>query len=451
MVARNRTSKSLVVGGGAFMLIIGVIILARTWMGDSATVESIAVEGNTGAAVSEATADRPEETVQALAGSVESIRSRIGELDDWASGGLDAIRKEISGLREGMGSLQEDQRETIKRESRQAQAFSEQLFAETQARLAEVEARLGADYPVQEPVPVTRGVIGQDGLIWHAAPEPGAAAEEPAWRAVTEQWSLGNIPAFREAGLAPAEDEPPPPVAVYTIPAEATLVRARGLTALIGRVPIDGQVTDPMPFKVLIGRENLLANGQRLPEVERAIFSGQAFGDATLHCVSGRLEQVTFIFSDGGVSTYPADGGGSEPLGYISDRRGYPCIPGQYVSNLGENIGRLSASSFAAGLAQAYSEQQVTVSREGGQTTRSVTGNVGEYALGRGVADGISQWSRIIAERAAQAFDVVVVAPGHELTVHIHQSIPVDWQPEGRRVRHVAALGEYGYHTGGLD
>jgi len=452
MVARNRTSKSLVVGGGAFILIIGMVILGRTWMGGSATIEPAAPEGSTEAPATEATADRPEETVQALAGSLESIRSRIGELDDWTSGGLDAIREEISGLRDGMGSLQEDQRETVERESRQAQAFSERLFAETRARLDELEARLGADYPVQapEPVPAARGIPGQDGLIWHAAPEPGAGAEEPAWLAVTEQWSLGSIPALREAGLAP-EDEPLPPVAVYTIPAEAALVRARGLTALIGRVPIDGQVTDPMPFKVLVGSENLLANGQRLPEVERAIFSGQAFGDATLHCVTGRIEQVTFIFADGGVSTYPADGGAGEPLGYISDSRGYPCIPGQYVSNLGENLGRLTASSFAAGLAQAYSEQQVTVTRDGTQASRTVTGNVGEYALGRGVADGISQWSRIIAERAAQAFDAVVVGPGQELTVHVRQSIPVDWQPEGRRVRHVAAAGEYRYHTGGLD
>lgn len=435
------------------MLLVGMVILAaRTFLsGDS--VESTPVEAVPEASVSEATADRPEETVQALAGSLEGIKSRIGEVDEWAKGGLDAIREEISGLRENLGSLKEEQRETAERESNRVLVTSESLFAETQARLDELEARLGTDYPVQEtqPAPPAQGVLGRDGLLWHAAPEPGAGSVEPAWQAVTEQWSLGNIPAFREAGLAAPEDEPLPPVAVYTIPAEATLVRARGLTALIGRVPIDGQVTDPMPFKVLAGQDNLLANGQQLPEVERAIFSGHAFGDATLHCVTGRIEQVTFIFSDGGVSTYPAEGGGSEPLGYISDRRGYPCIPGQHVSNLGENIGKLSASSFAAGLAQAYSEQQVTVTQDGGQTSRAVTGNIGEYALGRGVADGISQWSRIIAERAAQAFDAVVVGPGQELTVHIQQSIPVDWQPEGRKVRHVASIDAGRHHAGGLD
>lgn len=448
MAARNRTGKSLVIGGGAFMLLAGVVILARTWMGSDSGAPVPE------APVSEATADRPEETVQALAGSLEGIKSRIGEVDEWARRGLDTIREEISGLREDMGSLQEEQRETLQQESSRARVTYESMLAETRARLDELEARRGADYPVQAPAPAppARGVPGQDGLLWHAAAGPGAGTEEPAWLAVTEQWSLGSLPAFREAGLAPAADEPPPPVAVYTIPAEATLVRARGLTALIGRVPIDGQVTDPMPFKALIGRDNLLANGWQLPEVERAIFSGHAFGDATLHCVTGRIEQVTFIFADGTVSSWPAeDGSGSAPLGYISDRRGYPCIRGKYVSNLHESIGRVTASGFAAGLAEAYAEQQVTVTQDGAGTTRSVTGNVGEYALGRGVADGIGQWSRIIAERAAQAFDAVVVGPGQELTVHIRQSIPVDWQPQGRKVRHIAAIDADRHHAGGLD
>ena len=40
------------------------------------------------------------------------------------------------------------------------------------------------------------------------------------------------------------------------------------MTALLGRVPIDGKVTDPYPFKVLIGKDNLTANGIQLPDVE---------------------------------------------------------------------------------------------------------------------------------------------------------------------------------------
>ncbi|WP_447444337.1 hypothetical protein [Pseudomonas aeruginosa] len=39
------------------------------------------------------------------------------------------------------------------------------------------------------------------------------------------------------------------------------------MSALIGRVPVDGTVNDPYPFKILIGPDNLTANGIELPDV----------------------------------------------------------------------------------------------------------------------------------------------------------------------------------------
>lgn len=59
------------------------------------------------------------------------------------------------------------------------------------------------------------------------------------------------------------------------------------MTALLGRVPVNGTVTDPYPFKVLIGKDNLTANGIELPDVEGAVVSGTASGDWTLSCVRG--------------------------------------------------------------------------------------------------------------------------------------------------------------------
>lgn len=49
------------------------------------------------------------------------------------------------------------------------------------------------------------------------------------------------------------------------------------VTALLGRVPIDGKVTDPYPFKVLIGKDNLTANGIDLPDVQGAVVAAQIF------------------------------------------------------------------------------------------------------------------------------------------------------------------------------
>src|SRR3546814_4977341 len=70
------------------------------------------------------------------------------------------------------------------------------------------------------------------------------------------------------------------------------------MTALIGRVPVDGTVNDPYPFKVLIGPDNLTANGIDLPEVAGAVVSGTASGDWTLSCVRGQVRSVTFVSSE---------------------------------------------------------------------------------------------------------------------------------------------------------
>lgn len=45
------------------------------------------------------------------------------------------------------------------------------------------------------------------------------------------------------------------------------------MTALIGRVPLNGTVSDPYPFKLLIGEDNLTANGIELPDVAGAVVS----------------------------------------------------------------------------------------------------------------------------------------------------------------------------------
>lgn len=138
---------------------------------------------------------------------------------------------------------------------------------------------------------------------------------------------------------------------VYTIPQNATLIGSRGMTALLGRVPIDGKVTDPYPFKILIGKENLTANGIELPDIEGAIVSGTATGDWVLSCVRGDVTSITFVFTDGTVRTVPtsarsSDGsngrannnGGS--IGWLSDEQGTRLTFVQHMANLLPVFGR---------------------------------------------------------------------------------------------------------------
>lgn len=55
---------------------------------------------------------------------------------------------------------------------------------------------------------------------------------------------------------APQPETPPPATVkpVYTLPQNSTLIGSVAMTALLGRIPLNGSVTDPYPFKVLIGR-----------------------------------------------------------------------------------------------------------------------------------------------------------------------------------------------------
>lgn len=464
-MARNRASGTVVVGVGLVFLAVAGGVAWRMISGspdaaDNFPVESRGAAGNASTGTAPAAADRPGETVQALAADQENMRTRMDVISDSVESGIGSLTEQIGQLGQDLTSLRTAQESNAERAGTQEQIdqFRVEMLASMQAMLDNFENRTGADYPVGG---VSSGqdigVPGQDGYLWYSAanPEPvGGAVPGTGLATLQERFSaLGATP----LALDQSGDIPPEPLPVYTVPADAILAGSTSLTALIGRVPLQGQLVDPFPFKIIAGPDNLLAGGQTLPELERTIWSGVARGDATLHCVSGEITQATFIFRDGTISSWPpADGGdsaGTGSLGWISDEQGYPCIPGKFVSNLQENIGKFTSASVASSLARAWSEKQATTTRDGTAVTRSITGNAGEYALGQGISGGIDEWARIVVERAREAFDAVVVPPGQILTVHVNNAIPIDWPPAGRRLRHVATAQspDSGERSGGLD
>ncbi|MFS6933738.1 TIGR03752 family integrating conjugative element protein [Klebsiella oxytoca] len=232
---------------------------------------------------------------------------------------------------------------------------------------------------------------------------------------------------------------------VYTLPENSTLTGSRGMTALLGRVPIDGKVTDPYPFKVLIGKENLTANGIELPDVEGAIVSGTATGDWVLSCVRGEVHSITFVFIDGTVRTVPSpakssDGsngrsnGGS--IGWLSDENGIPCLSGERKSNASTYLPTLFALSGAGAAADAMANNQTTTSVDGTTVTSSLTGSAGQAALGKALSGGTSELADWVKARYGQMFDAVYVPPGAQVAVHITRQIPIDYEEQGRKVRY---------------
>ena len=224
---------------------------------------------------------------------------------------------------------------------------------------------------------------------------------------------------------------------VYTIPRNATLVDTRSLTALIGRVPSGGQVQDPMPFKVLTGRRNLIANGYELPEIEGMVWSGTAIGDWTLSCVSGTLESATFVFADGTVRTVPEAGAANEPIGWISDAHGLPCVPGARTSNVMGRLGSRMSIDIVEAAAQAHADAQTTdIVGSLAESRRSVTGDVSRFVLGETLASGSRELADWMASRASSEFDAVVVPANRHLAVHVDRELHIDITPNARRVNH---------------
>lgn len=247
---------------------------------------------------------------------------------------------------------------------------------------------------------------------------------------------------------------------VYTLPSNSTLMGSIAMTALIGRVPVDGTVNDPFPFKVLIGPDNLTANGIDLREVAGAVVSGTASGDWTLSCVRGNIRSMTFIFRDGTVRTVPGtgrndrdedDSGNTQgasgvttdgSLGWISDPYGIPCVSGERRSNAQQYLGTqaliTAAGAGAASLIKSDNGNVAMVAGNNGQL--GTVGISGNEAMGRILAGGVQEMSQWVNKLYGQAFAAVYVRPGAKVAVHLERPVNIDYDPEGRRVN---------YRTGG--
>ena len=251
--------------------------------------------------------------------------------------------------------------------------------------------------------------------------------------------------------------------AVYTVPSNSTLMGSVAMTALIGRVPIDGTVNDPYPFKVLIGPDNLTANGIDIPDVAGAVVSGTASGDWTLSCVRGQIRSVTFVFQDGTIRTLPQDsskGGNSGGrgqdgasiqggLGWISDPYGIPCVSGERRSNAQQYLGSqaliTAAGAGAASLIDSDSGSVAVVANSNGSL--GTVGISGNEAMGRILAGGVRDMADWVNKLYGQAFAAVYVQPGAKVAIHLEQPLEIDYDAKGRRVRHRTG----GAHASDLD
>ena len=315
------------------------------------------------------------------------------------------------------------------------------------------EEELGLDSPRQGLPTGTGSGIGYaqpsgDGLIWT---EPLDATQDkdgnwltPANKAIEQ--ALSDVSDdFDQAGRFDANKNQGTPV--YTLHRGAMLANAVSMTALMGRIPMNGQVTDPYPFSMIVGKENLLANGFTLPDVQGAIVTGTVTGDWSLSCVRGVVESIDFIRADGSILSFPEeeeaidsgfDGTSVKTgdLGFLADPNGNPCLTGERISNAPEYLTTQGLLDAASAAANAVAISQQTISVDGSTSTSAMTGDAAKNAAAESAAAFTGTVSEFIQARMGASFDIIYTPPGTKASIHLRKPVTLRAPAQPVRVRY---------------
>lgn len=410
--------------------------------------------------------DTPEDTLRTLIGALNKVRAEQKRLSQQNSDILkenDQLKHQrldvVSQIDAAVAAIRQDdeQRQRTLQDEQQSLLAQIDLLTErlNSTPLPSQDSQMPLGLGLTGSQYAANPVRGQDEFIWVTpADEKPVDIQNVAYGKLATKFPTSFL------SEQPATEQNTPPNSslkeeiekpVYTLPENATLVGSQAMTALLGRVPVNSTVTDPYPFKILIGKDNLTANGIELPEVEGAVVSGSASGDWTLSCVRGQVNSITFVFQDGTVRTLPGKGQNQQGIGWLSDENGIPCISGERKSNATTYLPTLFALSAMNSAGDALNESQRTAQTHGaGGITSALTGNAGQAALGKALAGGMNDITEWLKQRYSQTFDAVYVPPGASVVVHITQSLAMDYETKGRKVRYGFSESTQ-YHQDALD
>ena len=441
-------SANLLVRIGAGALLVAVLLVAAVRCGGAPAD----------------TAERPPPPAEAL--SADSARL-AGVEGDTAEDTLRTLVAEVRRFQDELAELKTENERVLAR-NRELAGMETRLLREVE-QAAEARGR-GVDARVREQLARQRDEFARartavEGLMERLP----ASARSPADPGGAYVWTAGgfgtppgegrldrllgaeqNLIATTEGGDEGCPGDERCPDKVYTVPRNAVLTGATVLSGLIGRVPNGEAVVDPYPFKLMVGPRNLIANGWEIPEVRHAVVSGIALGDWTLSCVRGSVTSMTFVFADGRIVTLPEPGTpdavAERPAAWawLSDEVGHPCVPGERVTNarryLLQMMGAETVAAVGAAFAEAQTVRQRAVGPQGASSAVEVKeGGAGDYALGRAAAGVMGEFTRYLRGRLDREVDVVYVAPGTGVSVHLETELQIDYRYDARRVRHAAA------------
>jgi len=228
----------------------------------------------------------------------------------------------------------------------------------------------------------------------------------------------------------------------YTIPSNSVL-SAVLTSGLIGRIPVDQQVTDPFRFNVKITDKSFYSGGHANNVLQDVFASGTASGDLLLSCVRATIDSITFIFADGTISDHKVS-----EMAYLANEYGYPCIKGNLITNAAQYLGVSALFSGLSSGAKAFSEAQTTTNNHSsGGSSSSVTGSPYKF-LGASIlsssAQDIQKW---VNSRAQSSFDVIAIPSGKLVKILMQEQINIDYDPKGRKLNHQLIIKEQSNET----
>ena len=248
----------------------------------------------------------------------------------------------------------------------------------------------------------------------------------------------------------------------YTIPAGSDFSKVTLLSSLIGEVPVEGKLMQPLfPFTAIVSRGHLMtANGMQLPEeITGMKISGYAIGVGSfldnISCVRAYVTSALFVFDDGHFVTVgqeqmknSAELVNNDSIGYLTTQYGNPCIKGQYITNAPRVLTSLMGAGGIQGAGTALSKWQMSYQTEGNTTTTIPTGDIAHFAAGNAINEGTQKGTEWLEKRIQGSFDMVFVPASikvnsgfipNQLSLHFSQTIAIDKEHNGR-------LLDYGYH-----
>ena len=434
------------IGAGALLVAVLLVVIVRCGGGGSGgagrqppAAEALSAES---ARLVGVEGDTAEDTLRTLVAEVRRFQGELADIKTENERVL-ARNRELAGMETRLLQRVEQSAETRGRSV--DERVREQLARQ---RDEFARARTAVEGLVDRMPAAARSAAGPGGAyVWTAGGFGDPPGEGRIDKLLAAEQNLIVTKDGKDGGC-PADERCPEKV--YTVPRNAVLTGATVVSGLIGRVPNGESVVDPFPFKLMVGRRNLIANGWEIPEVAHAVVSGIALGDWTLSCVRGSVTSITFVFADGRIVTLPKPGTpdavADRPAewAWLSDAVGHPCVPGERVTNARRYLVQMMGAETVAALGAAFAEAQTvrygTIGPQGMASAEGVkNGAAADYALGRAARGVMGEFTRYLRERLDREVDVVYVAPGTGVSVHLETELRIDYRYDARKVRYAAA------------